>query len=89
MSGLCEQSFEEGLTWRTEQDGGAPYPKIVASVTLTHGPGKNESPKCLQRGVRPRQEKFTETYRWDKAKNGYTSGGKGFEALDRFNEKNM
>jgi len=89
VGGICEKSFEEILTWRTEQDGGAPYPKIVASVALTRGPGKNESSECLQRGLKPRREKFSETYRWNKAGNHYISGGQGFEALERFNEKNI
>ncbi len=89
VSGLCENSFQEVLTWRTEKDGVAPYPRIVAAVVLTHGPGENESPECLERGIKPRLEKFSETYRWDKSKNEYASGGKGFAALQRFNEKNL
>jgi len=60
----------------------------VATVSLTRGPGKNESPDCLERGIKPRREKFSETYRWNKAKNRDTNGGQAFAALERFNEKN-
>jgi hypothetical protein len=89
VSGLCEKSFQETLAWRTEKDGDSLYPRIVATVTLTHGPGENESPECLERKIKPRRETFTETYRWDKAKRGFISDGRGFKGLDRFNRDNF
>ncbi len=89
VGGLCEKSFQEALSWRTEKDGDSPYPRIIAAVTLTRGPGENESPECLERKIKPRRETFTETYRWDKAKRDFISDGRSFKGLDRFNRDNF
>ncbi|MGD0783989.1 MAG: hypothetical protein ABSA30_14160, partial [Candidatus Aminicenantales bacterium] len=88
-TGLCENSLQEVLTWQTEPDGASSHPKIVAAVSVRQGPGEDETPECLERGIKPRKLTFSETYRWDKAKNRYSRGGNGFEALDRLNEKNL
>ena len=87
--GLCENSLQEILTWRTAADGSSPYPRILAAVYVTEGPGEDEDPECRERGIKPRKTVFAETYRWDKARNRYAAIGKGFEALVRLNEKHM
>jgi len=87
--GLCENSLQEILTWRTAADGSSPYPRILAAVYVTEGPGEDEDPECRERGIKPRKTVFAETYRWDKARNRYAAIGKGFEALVRLNEKHL
>ena len=89
VRGLCEKSFEESLAWRTEPDAACPYPKIVATVTLVHGPSKDEEAECPKRKSKARTETYSESYHWDKGQERYVSAGKGFEALERFNQANM
>ncbi|MFP5212754.1 MAG: hypothetical protein ACLGPL_05185 [Acidobacteriota bacterium] len=87
----CDSSFEEPLTWRTESDSENPYPKVVATVTLIMGVGKDDGGDCPKNKKAFRKQTFQSVYRWDKAKGFYLHepGDRGFDALDRFNQKNM
>ena len=87
--GLCENSLQEILTWRTAPDTDSGRPRILATVAVTEGPGEEEDSECRERGIKPRKTVFAETYRWDKARNRYAAIGKGFEALVRLNEKHL
>jgi hypothetical protein len=87
VGGLCENSFREVLTWRAEKDAAAGPFKVVATVRLTRGPGEKDSPECLERKLKVRVDVFSETYRWDKGRQAYAAVGRGFQALDRFNQE--
>jgi hypothetical protein len=86
VRGLCQDSFQEALTWRGEPRDGSPYPRLLATVTLTSGPQGDERSGCPQGQRANRQKVFTGVFAWDKAKERYLAQGKGLEALDRFNQ---
>lgn len=86
LNGPCEKSFDETLSWRTEKDSAA-WPKVIAAVTLTRGIGKDDGGDCPRSRQGSRKEVFSQTYRWNKAKDCYVREGKGFNALDRFNSR--
>ncbi|MHC1726216.1 MAG: hypothetical protein AB9866_09450 [Syntrophobacteraceae bacterium] len=89
LNGPCEKSFDETPAWRTEKDPAAPWPKVIATVTLTMGIGKDDGGDCPKSRQGFRKQVFSQTYRWNKAKDFYVSEGKGFDALDRFNAKHF
>jgi len=85
----CKDSIEEQLTWRTEPDAGSPYPKVVATVKLTHGISEEDGGDCPKGKAGFRKEEFSAIRRWDKAKKVFVLEGKGLDALERFNNKNF
>lgn len=87
LNGPCEKSFDEKLSWRTGNDPAAPWPKVIATVTLTMGIGKDDGGDCPGSRQGFRKQVFSQTYRWNKAKDFYVKEGKGFNALDRFNSR--
>ncbi len=89
FNGPCKESFDETPAWTTEKDPDSPYPKVVATVTLTMGIGEDEGGDCPKSKKGFRKQVFSQTCRWNKAKNFYVSEGKGFDALNRFNEKHF
>ena len=89
LNTICKDSFEEQLTWRTEPDAGSPYPKVVATVKLTHGISEEDGGSCPKGKAGFRREEFSAIRRWDKAKEIFVLEGKGLDALERFNSKNF
>lgn len=88
VDGMCEKSFRERFAWGSEEDPGAPYPRVIATVTLERGPSENEGDGCPKSERPPHRESYSETTRWDKAKGRYGPPDRGLEKLDRFNQKN-
>jgi len=91
VRGACEHSFDEALAWRTVPEAGTVYPKVVATVTLTRGPDKEESEGCPTRTRKRTQETFSGSWRWDKAKQRYVADGstQSLERLQKFNQKSF
>lgn len=79
----CGSTFFEVLRFGVSPRPGSDRPDVTATVALSPRadcPGGKTS-------VRPRT--FRETYRFDPAHKGYLPLGKGFAALDAWNEKNL
>jgi hypothetical protein len=88
VRGTCQESFQEALAVRAEPDPGSPYPKVVATITLTKGPREEEAADCPKPKAKAVPKVYTEICRWDKAAGRYVSD-KGFEAIDKFNMDHM
>jgi hypothetical protein len=85
--GACEDT-EESLIWKTEADSESPYPRLVATITLTRKPSENHWGENCPKPKPPAGKVYSETYRWDKAADRFASVDKGFEPLERFKEQN-
>jgi hypothetical protein len=92
---LC-YAFVETLEWKTAPAAGNKYPTITAAVTLKIERQKDvDDETCANESdsikipvyIKPGSRVFSETYRWDSGKKRYVGKGKGFEELDKFNEK--
>lgn len=84
VHGAGENSFYEELAFRTEPDPSFAHRKVVATVTLIRGEEYDAAGKMPSAG-RPRKV-YSQTYRWDKAKDAYVGVGPGFAVLDKFNQ---
>jgi hypothetical protein len=84
LRGMCARSFEQTLHWRTEPAGASPYPAVVATVTLTPGPGEYEAQGCPKRPP-ARPKTYSQTWKWNQAAERYQKAGDGLRELERFN----
>ncbi|WP_243310117.1 hypothetical protein [Fundidesulfovibrio agrisoli] len=85
LRGMCQRSFAENLKWSFPPDPGSPYPRVLAEVTLAKGPEPDDAAGCPKpnRAVPP--AKFSDEYRWDKARDRFVLLRGGLGALEAFN----